>query len=93
MLVVGIIAILAVVGGAVYLLYLNPSTSGGIGTSAIQLGQPTGTAAAGQTMTVPYTVALASGSKWGTTLQDSNEATPARDVKTATPSTGTMDPT
>ena len=92
-LVTGIVAILVVAGASVYFLYLNPSTSGGIGTSSIQLGQQTGTAAAGGTMTVPYTVALASGSKWGTTLLVSNEATLAGDGITATPSTGTMDPT
>ena len=92
-LVTGIVAILVVAGASVYFLYLNPSTSGGIGTSSIQLGQQTGTAAAGGTMTVPYTVALASGSKWGTTLLVSNEATLAGNGITATPSTGTMDPT
>ena len=87
-----IVIAVAVVGVAVYVLYLNPSTSGGIGTSSIQLSKTDGTVAAGSSTSLPYTVNLASGAKWGTSLQVSNADTLANDGITATTSTGAMDP-
>jgi hypothetical protein len=87
------VIIVAVGGVAVYFLYLNPSTSGGIGTSAISLGQSSGTVAAGGSMSVSYTVSLASGTKWGTSLVVANNASLKGEGISVSPSTGAMDPT
>jgi hypothetical protein len=87
-----IVIVVAVGGVAVYFLYLNPSTSGGIGSSSIQLAKTSGTVAAGSSMSLSYTVNLASGTKWGTSLQVANADTLASDGITATTSTGAMDP-
>jgi hypothetical protein len=90
--VIVVVVALAVVGTASYLLYFNPSTSAGIGTSTIQLSQTSGSVAAGGSTSVSYTVSLATGTKWGTSLVVSNGATLAGDGITVTPSTGAMDP-
>jgi uncharacterized protein (UPF0333 family) len=87
-----IVIVVAAAGGGAYYLYLNPSTSGGIGTSTIQLAKSDGTIAAGGSTSLSYTVTLASGSKWGTSLQVSNADTLSNDGITATTSTGAMDP-
>lgn len=93
LIVVIVVIIVAVAGGVTYYLYFNPSTSGGIGTSSIALGQTSGSVAAGNTMSVSYTVSLASGTKWGTTLVVANNSTLKGDGITVTPSTSAMDPT
>jgi hypothetical protein len=87
-----VVIVIAAVGVAAYYLYFNPSTSGGIGTSSIQLAESNGTVAAGGTTSFSYTVALASGTKWGTSLQVSNADTLGNDGITATVSTAAMDP-
>lgn len=74
--VVIVVVIVAIAGGVTaYILYFNPSTSGGIGTSSIALAQTSGSVAAGNSMSVTYTVSLASGTKWGTTLVVANNST------------------
>ena len=93
LIVVIVVIVVAVAGGVTYLLYFNPSTSGGIGTSSIALAQTSGSVAAGNTMSVSYTVSLASGTKWGTTLVVANNSTLKGDGITVTPSTSAMDPT
>jgi hypothetical protein len=88
-----VVIVVAVAVGVTYILYFNPSTSGGIGTSSIALAQTSGSVAAGNTMSVSYTVSLASGTKWGTTLVVANNSTLKGEGITVTPSTSAMDPT
>jgi hypothetical protein len=94
LLIVGIIVAVVVVAGgtAAYLFYYNPSTSGGIGTSTISLAQSSGSVAAGKSMTVGYTVSLASGQKWGTSVVVANSQTITSNGITVSPSVGAMDP-
>ena len=87
-----VIIVVAAASAAAYYLYFNPSTSGGIGTSSISLGQSSGYVASGNSMSVPYTVSLASGAKWGTSLVVVNNATITSEGITVTPSTAAMDP-
>ena len=93
-LIVGLIVviILAVAGGTVYYLYFNPSTSHGIGTSSISLSQSSVSEGEGGTALIPYTVSLASGTKWGTSIAVVNNASLASKGITVTPSTPAMDP-
>jgi hypothetical protein len=74
--VVGIVIAIVVIAGGVtyYLYYLNPSTSHGYGTSSVALACSSGSVTPGSSMSVPYTVSLASGGKWGTAISVTNSS-------------------
>ncbi|MHB8702191.1 MAG: hypothetical protein ACYC7D_14395 [Nitrososphaerales archaeon] len=93
--IVAVIAVIVVVaaGFAAYYLYFNPSSSGGIGTSTVSLQQSSGSVAQGASISVQYTVSLASGTKWGTNLTIVDNSNLTSHGITVTPSTGEMDPT
>jgi aminopeptidase S len=76
LLIVGIVVAIVVIAGGVtyYLYYLNPSTSHGYGTSSVTLACASGAVKPGSSMSVPYSVALASGGKWGTSVTVTNSS-------------------
>jgi hypothetical protein len=93
-LIVGIIIVAVIVVAAVggYILLSPPGSVVKYGTSSVSLNSSSASVAAGGSITDSYSVALASGTKWGTNVVISNSTALSSAGISVTDSAGMQDP-